>query len=50
MDNERTKLDEYSSQIVFMKKNNIETEEDLNNFAKINYDEYKNLMDKRENL
>ena len=33
-----------------MKKNNIETEEDLNNFSKINYDEYKNLMDKRENL
>ena len=33
-----------------MKKNNIETEEDLNNFSKINYDEYKNLMDKREKL
>jgi len=31
-----------------MKKNNIETEEDLNNFSKINYDEYKKLMDKRE--
>lgn len=44
------KLDEYSNQIVFMKKNNIETEEDLNNFSKINYDEYKNLMDKREKL
>ena len=50
MDNERTKLDEYSSQIVFMKKNNIETEEDLNNFSKNNYDEYKNLIGKRENL
>ena len=47
---EVTKLDEYSNQIVFMKKNNIETEEDLNNFSEINYDEYKNLMDKRENL
>lgn len=47
---EITKLDEYSNQIVFMKKNNIETEEDLNNFSKINYDEYKNLMDKREIL
>ena len=47
---EITKLDEYSNQIVFMKKNNIETEEDLNNFSKINYDEYKNLMDKREKL
>ena len=45
---EITKLDEYSNQIVFMKKNNIETEEDLNNFSKINYDEYKKLMDKRE--
>ena len=44
------KLDEYSNQIIFMKKNNIETEEDLNNFSKINYDEYKNLMDKREKL
>ncbi len=33
-----------------MKKNNIEAEEDLNNFSKINYDEYKNLMDKREKL
>lgn len=47
---EITKLDEYSNQIVFMKKNNIETEEDLNNFSKINYDEYKNLMNKREKL
>ena len=33
-----------------MKKNNIETKEDLNNFYGINYDEYKNFMDKRENL
>ena len=47
---EITKLDEYSNQIVFMKKNNIKTEEDLINFSKINYGEYKNLMDKREKL
>ena len=47
---EITKLDEYSNQIIFMKKNNIETEEDLNNFSKNNYDEYKNLISKRENL
>ena len=47
---EITKLDEYSNQIIFMKKNNIETEEDLNNFSKNNYDEYKNLMDKKEKL
>ncbi len=47
---EITKLDEYSNQIVFMKENNIETEEDLNNFSKINYNEYKKLMDKREKL
>lgn len=33
-----------------MKKNNIETEEEVNNFSKTNYEEYKNLMDKRENL
>lgn len=31
---EITKLDEYSSQIRFMKINNIEPEEDLNNFSK----------------
>lgn len=47
---EITKLDEYSNQIVFMKKNNIETEEDLNHFSKINYEEYKIFMDKRESL
>ena len=33
-----------------MKKNNIETEEDLNHFSKINYEEYKIFMDKRESL
>lgn len=38
---EITKLDEYSNQIVFMKKNNIETEEELNNFSKTNYENIK---------
>lgn len=33
-----------------MATNKIQTKEDLENFAKINYEEYKNLMGKRENL
>lgn len=33
-----------------MVENKIETIEDLNNFAKINYEKYQNLMGKRENL
>lgn len=33
-----------------MATNKIETKEDLDNFAKTNYEEYKNLMGKRENL
>ena len=33
-----------------MKKNNIETEEDLEEFAKTNYEKYKNLMSKRKNI
>ena len=33
-----------------MDTNKIETKEDLENFAKTNYEEYKNLMGKRENL
>lgn len=33
-----------------MVNNKIETIEDLDNFAKNNYDEYSNLMGKRENL
>ena len=33
-----------------MVDNKIETIEDLNNFAKNNYEEYQNLMGKRENL
>ena len=33
-----------------MANNKIETKEDLDNFIKTNYEEYKNLMGKRENL
>lgn len=33
-----------------MVDNKIETIEDLDNFAKSNYEEYQNLMVKRENL
>ena len=33
-----------------MATNKIQTKEDLENFAKINYEEYKNLMGRRENL
>ena len=33
-----------------MANNNIETKEDLEYFSKTNYEEYKNLMGKRENL
>lgn len=44
------KLNEYSEQIRFMSTNKIETKEDLDNFAKTNYEEYKNLMGKREIL
>ena len=42
------KLNEYSEQVRFMATNKIETKEDLENFAKTNYEEYKNLMCKRE--
>ena len=44
------KLDEFSEQVRFMENNEIETKEDLDNFAKNNYEEYSNLMGKRENL
>ena len=44
------KLNEYSEQVRFMATNKIESKEDLDNFAKTNYEEYKNLMGKRENL
>lgn len=33
-----------------MSTNKIETKEDLDNFTKTNYEEYKNLMGKRENF
>ena len=33
-----------------MSTNKIETKEDLDNFTKTNYEEYKNLIGKRENL
>ena len=44
------KLDSFSKQTEFMVDNKIETIEDLNNFAKNNYEEYQNLMGKREKL
>ncbi len=44
------KLDEFSEQIRFMATNKIETIEDLETFSKNNYEEYRNLMGKRENL
>lgn len=44
------KLDSFSEQTRFMVDNKIETIEDLDNFAKNNYEEYQNLMGKRENL
>lgn len=45
------KLDEFSQQIRFMANNKIETKEDLDNFIKTNYEEYKNLMgQKRKSL
>lgn len=43
-------LDSFSKQTEFMVDNKIETIEDLDNFAKNNYEEYQNLMGKRENL
>ncbi len=44
------KLDSFSEQTRFMVANKIETKEDLDNFAKNNYEEYQNLIGKRENL
>lgn len=44
------KLDEYSKQVRFMASKNIETKEDLEYFSRTNYEEYRNLMGKRENL
>jgi len=44
------KLDSFSKQTEFMVDNRIETMEDLDTFAKNNYEGYSNLMGKRENL
>ena len=44
------KLDSFSEQTRFMVANKIETKEDLELFAKNNYEEYQNLIGKRENL
>ena len=44
------KLDEFSEQVRFMATNKIETIEDLETFSKTNYEEYRNLMGKRENF
>jgi hypothetical protein len=44
------KLDSFSEQTRFMVSNNIKTKEDLEDFSKNNYEEYRNLMGKRENL
>ena len=44
------KLDEFSEQVRFMATNKIETIEDLETFSKSNYEKYRNLMGKRENL
>lgn len=47
---EIAKLDEYSNQVRFMASKNIETKKDLEYFSRTNYEEYRNLMGKRENL
>ncbi len=44
------KLDSFSEQTRFMIAHKIETKEDLEEFAKNNYEKYRNLMGKRENL
>lgn len=44
------KLDSFSEQTEFMVNNKIETIKDLETFAQNNYEEYQNLMEKRENL
>ncbi len=44
------KLDSFSEQTEFIVSNKIETKEDLEKFAKNNYEKYQNLMGKRENL
>jgi len=44
------KLESFSKQTEFMVENKIETKEDLELFVENNYEEYRNLMGKRENL
>ena len=44
------KLEQFSQQIRFMHENNIVTKEDLDNFAKNNYEELSKLKGIRENL
>lgn len=44
------KLDSFSKQTEFIVDNKIETKEDLETFAKNNYEKYQNLMGKRKNL
>lgn len=44
------KLESFSKQTEFMLENKIETKGDLESFAKNNYENYQNLMGKRENL
>lgn len=41
------KLNEYSEQVRFMATNKIEIKENLDNFAKTNYEEYKNLIERK---
>lgn len=43
------KLESFSKQTEFMLENKIETKGDLESFAKNNYENYQNLMGKREN-
>ena len=44
------KLEQFSQQVRFMYEENIVTKEDLDNFAKVNHEEYNNLVGTRENL
>lgn len=44
------KLEQFSQQVRFMHEENIVTKEDLDNFAKVNHEEYNNLVGTRENL
>src|SRR5699024_174259 len=44
------KLEQISQQVIFMHENNIITKEDLDNFAKNNFNELSELKGTRENL